>query len=127
VKFQRRARDVRRPRRRQQSSEDAAVSQRFTLPFGYPQATNIVFHNGVVLGRSIVAEERKEPMTEPLKPQKGNKSDAGYRQVVVVTGASIGIGESTAKNCWPDTERRCIGARRKDRLDAAVKEISARW
>jgi NADP-dependent 3-hydroxy acid dehydrogenase YdfG len=26
-------------------------------------------------------------------------------KVVVVTGASSGIGESTA-NCWPDTERR---------------------
>jgi hypothetical protein len=31
---------------------------RFTLPFGYAQATNIVFHNGVVLGRSLFSEKK---------------------------------------------------------------------
>ena len=31
---------------------------RFTLPFGYADATNIVFHNGLVLGRSLLREKK---------------------------------------------------------------------
>ena len=46
-------------------------------------------------------------------------------KVVVITGASSGIGESTAKLLAGQGARVVLGARRKDRLDAAVKEISA--
>ena len=49
-------------------------------------------------------------------------------KVVVVTGASSGIGESTAKLLARHGAKVVLGARRKDRLDAAAKEISAtRW
>ena len=46
-------------------------------------------------------------------------------KVVVITGASSGIGESTAKLLARYGAKVVLGARRKDRLDAAVKEISA--
>jgi NADP-dependent 3-hydroxy acid dehydrogenase YdfG len=46
-------------------------------------------------------------------------------KVVVITGASSGIGESTAKLLARGGAKVVLGARRKDRLDAAVKEISA--
>src|SRR5437667_5756038 len=46
-------------------------------------------------------------------------------KVVVVTGASSGIGESTARLLARHGAKVVLGARRKDRLDAAVKEISA--
>ncbi len=45
-------------------------------------------------------------------------------KVVVITGASSGIGESTAKLLARHGAKVVLGARRKDRLDAAVKEIS---
>jgi NADP-dependent 3-hydroxy acid dehydrogenase YdfG len=46
-------------------------------------------------------------------------------KVVVITGASSGIGESTAKLLARHGAKVVLGARRKDRLDAAVNEISA--
>ena len=46
-------------------------------------------------------------------------------KVVVITGASSGIGESTAKFLAHQGAKVVIGARRKDRIDAVVKEISA--
>ena len=46
-------------------------------------------------------------------------------KVVVITGASSGIGQSTAQLLARDGAKVVLGARRKDRLDAAVKEISA--
>ncbi len=46
-------------------------------------------------------------------------------KVVVITGASSGIGESTAKLLARRGAKVVLGARRKDRLDAVVKEISA--
>jgi NADP-dependent 3-hydroxy acid dehydrogenase YdfG len=46
-------------------------------------------------------------------------------KVVVITGASSGIGESTAKFLARHGARVVLGARRKDRIDAVVKEISA--
>jgi len=46
-------------------------------------------------------------------------------KVVIITGASSGIGESTAKLLARDGARVVLGARRKDRLDSVVKEISA--
>jgi NADP-dependent 3-hydroxy acid dehydrogenase YdfG len=46
-------------------------------------------------------------------------------KVVVITGASSGIGESTAGLLARHGAKVVLGARRKDRLDAAVEEISA--
>ena len=46
-------------------------------------------------------------------------------KVVVITGASSGLGESTAKLLARHGAKVVLGARRKDRLDAVVKEISA--
>src|ERR1700751_124450 len=46
-------------------------------------------------------------------------------KVVVITGASSGIGESTAKLLAQQGARVVLGARRSKRIDAVVKEISA--
>ncbi len=46
-------------------------------------------------------------------------------KVVVITGASSGLGESTAKLLAQQGAKVVLGARRKDRIDAVVKEISA--
>jgi NADP-dependent 3-hydroxy acid dehydrogenase YdfG len=46
-------------------------------------------------------------------------------KVVVITGASSGIGESTAKLLAQQGAKIVLGARRKERIDAVVKEISA--
>ncbi len=46
-------------------------------------------------------------------------------KVVVVTGASSGIGESTAKLLAREGAKVVLGARRRDRIDSVVKEISA--
>src|SRR6202521_1723087 len=46
-------------------------------------------------------------------------------KVVVITGASSGIGESTAKLLAQQGAKVVLGARRKDRIDAVAKEISA--
>ena len=53
--------------------------------------------------------------------EKANIAD----KVVVITGASSGIGESTAKLLARRGAKVILGARRKDRIDAVVKEISA--
>jgi NADP-dependent 3-hydroxy acid dehydrogenase YdfG len=46
-------------------------------------------------------------------------------KVVVITGASSGIGESTAKLLAEQEAKVVLGARRSNRIDAVVKEISA--
>ena len=46
-------------------------------------------------------------------------------KVVVITGASSGIGESIAKLLARQGAKVVIGARRKNRIDAGVKEILA--
>src|SRR5580700_9685970 len=46
-------------------------------------------------------------------------------KVVVITGASSGLGESTAKLLARHGAKVVLGARRKDRTDAVVKEITA--
>jgi NADP-dependent 3-hydroxy acid dehydrogenase YdfG len=46
-------------------------------------------------------------------------------KVVVITGASSGIGESTAKFLAREGAKVVLGARRRDRIDAVVKQISA--
>ena len=47
-------------------------------------------------------------------------------KVVVITGASSGLGESTARHLAELGATVVIGARRKDRLDAIVKDITAK-
>src|SRR6266853_414011 len=46
-------------------------------------------------------------------------------KVVVITGASSGIGESTAKLLAQQGAKVVLGARRSNRIDAVVQEISA--
>jgi NADP-dependent 3-hydroxy acid dehydrogenase YdfG len=46
-------------------------------------------------------------------------------KVVVITGASSGLGESTARFLAANGAKVVLGARRKDRIDALVKEINA--
>jgi NADP-dependent 3-hydroxy acid dehydrogenase YdfG len=47
-------------------------------------------------------------------------------KVVVVTGASSGLGESTARLLAGNGAKVVLGARRKDRIDAVVKDITAK-
>ena len=47
-------------------------------------------------------------------------------KVVVITGASSGLGESTARHLGNLGATVILGARRKDRLDAIVKDIEAK-
>src|SRR5262245_48310039 len=46
-------------------------------------------------------------------------------KVVVITGASSGIGEATARLLAGNGAKVVLGARRKDRIDAVVEEITA--
>ena len=46
-------------------------------------------------------------------------------KVVVITGASSGIGESTAKLLAKQGAKGVLGARRSTQIDAVVQEISA--
>jgi NADP-dependent 3-hydroxy acid dehydrogenase YdfG len=57
------------------------------------------------------------------KQKMGTSNIAG--KVVVITGASSGIGESTARLLAGNGAKVVLGARRKDRIDAVVNEISA--
>ena len=47
-------------------------------------------------------------------------------KIVVITGASSGIGESTARLLAGNGAKVVLGARRKDRIDALVKDITAK-
>jgi len=47
-------------------------------------------------------------------------------KVVVITGASSGLGESTARLLAANGAKVVLGARRKDRIDAIVNEITAK-
>src|SRR5262249_10056497 len=47
-------------------------------------------------------------------------------KIVVITGASSGLGESTARLLAANGAKVVLGARRKDRIDALVSEITAK-
>src|SRR6266849_1808399 len=47
-------------------------------------------------------------------------------KVVVITGASSGVGESTARRLAGNGAKVALGARRKDRIDALVRDINAK-
>ncbi len=47
-------------------------------------------------------------------------------KIVVITGASSGLGESTARLLAGNGAKVVLGARRKDRIDAVVKDITAK-
>src|ERR1700750_2487935 len=47
-------------------------------------------------------------------------------KVVVITGASSGVGESTARLLAANGAKVALGARRKDRIDALVRDITAK-
>ncbi len=63
----------------------------------------------------------ERPNEEKQKMGTSNIAD----KVVVITGASSGVGESTAKLLARHGAKVILGARRKDRIDAVVKEVSA--
>src|SRR5882757_2079937 len=70
--------------------------------------------------------EKKGTMTRTLEAtERKQVRMPDIDKVVVVTGASSGIGESTVRLLARHGGKVVLGARRKDRLDAAVKEISA--
>ncbi|MBL8878547.1 MAG: SDR family NAD(P)-dependent oxidoreductase, partial [Phycisphaerales bacterium] len=47
-------------------------------------------------------------------------------RTIIITGASSGLGESTARLLAANGAKVVLGARRKDRIDALVKEITAK-
>src|SRR6266566_5253183 len=47
-------------------------------------------------------------------------------KVVIITGASSGVGESTARLLAGNGEKVALGARRKDRIDGLVRDINAK-
>jgi NADP-dependent 3-hydroxy acid dehydrogenase YdfG len=59
------------------------------------------------------------------KEKEGMKMSNITDKVVVITGASSGLGESTARHLAKLGATVVLGARRKDRLDAIVKSIQA--
>src|SRR5207249_695115 len=115
-----------RPRRRQQSSEDAAVPQplpHYLLGILRQQTSSFTMS---WCSADRCSEKRKELMTRTLEATEMKQVRMpDIDKVVVVTGASSGIGESTARLLARHGAKVVLGARRKDRLDAAVKEISA--
>src|SRR5260221_11579468 len=60
-----------------------------------------------------------------LNKEKRMKMSNITDKVVVITGASSGIGESTAKLLEEHGAKVVLGARRSNRIDAEVQEISA--
>src|SRR6516162_282094 len=62
-----------------------------------------------------------------IKERRGETMSNGIQgKVVVITGASSGLGESTARHLAKLGATVILGARRRDRLDAIVKDIEAK-
>jgi short-subunit dehydrogenase len=67
-----------------------------------------------------------DPRTSSLKPQTSRLNMGKLdRQVAIVTGASAGIGEATARMLAGEGASVVLVARRKERLDALKQEIEA--
>src|SRR5256884_3200292 len=70
-------------------------------------------------------ENRRAKQNFLNKEKKGMEMSNITDKVVVITGASSGIGESTAKLLAEQGAKVVLGARRSNRIDAVVQEISA--
>jgi NADP-dependent 3-hydroxy acid dehydrogenase YdfG len=71
--------------------------------------------------RSINADSKAKILRRKREMEMSNIAG----KVVVITGASSGIGESTAKLLAERGAKVVLGARRSNRIDAVVQEISA--
>ena len=69
--------------------------------------------------------ERSPPKNKFITKKKGMEMTNIKNKVAVITGASSGIGESTAKHLAEQGAKVVLGARRSNRIDAVVQEISA--
>src|SRR5690606_16420578 len=65
------------------------------------------------------------PTGPPSPRQRGNPMDNINDRIVLVTGASSGIGETTARLLAARGATVVLGARRIDRLEALVSQIAA--
>src|SRR6476620_4750282 len=93
---------------------------RFTLPFGYAQATNIVFHNGEVVGRSYskgtLDETQRNSAIKGSREEDGSPSSAGpscfqsnsTRKDRVETVCSIPTVGAPCDCCWCTSSRRTL-------------------
>src|SRR5438445_1278984 len=125
MKFQRRAREVLSLRDGDKVAKMPQFHSRFHITFWVSSGNKhrLSQWRGT---RRIVVQKRKEPMTRTLEATEMKQVRMpDIDKVVVVTGASSGIGESTARLLARHGAKVVLGARRKDRLDAAVKDISA--
>src|SRR5262249_14492144 len=68
--------------------------------------------------------ERRGRILKGRKERTGMSNIAG--KVVVITGASSGVGESTARLLAANGAKIVLGARRKDRIEALVGAITAK-
>ena len=69
----------------------------------------------------IIIENRKLNKKHHLKNKKGKKMNL-QNKIILVTGASLGIGLSTAKKLQAKGAKVIITGRNKERLDKAAKE-----
>jgi NADP-dependent 3-hydroxy acid dehydrogenase YdfG len=108
------------------------------LPLWAGQSANLSTCTDILAFLTSLVEEISE-IAEPIiqwsaatvkskfvnKEKKGMETSNITGKVVVITGASSGIGESTAKLLAQKGAKVVLGARRKGRIDTIVKEISA--